>query len=298
MKILFAFYLQSLNSPFTIDKFVFLYIIITIIFTRDFVMTAEKMLHFVKQIGFYVSDKPKAFGLFHICWLVVTVVAILLALKFYNKKLLRISYIVTASVMIVGEIYKQFILSYNQTGAFKYQWYYFPMQFCSTPIYTFTLCAILGKGKLYDWLSVYNGTYCLFAGLTVLAVPSTVYSNYLGICIQSMLHHVLMVIVGAIALKTYAKNLSIRLFLGALGVFLFFFIIAEIINFVIPTLTSQQVNMYFISKGMDLDMPILSHVKKAFPYPIFVSMYALVYTEISIGVAYLFYKIANLKKKY
>ena len=42
--------------------------------------------------------------------------------------------------------------------------YYFPMQFCSTPIYTITLCAILGKGKLYDWLSIYNGTFCLFAG--------------------------------------------------------------------------------------------------------------------------------------
>ena len=113
-----------------------------------------------------------------------------------------------------------------------------------------------------------------------------------------MLHHVLMVIVGAIALKTYAKNLSVKLFLGALGVFLFFFIIAEILNFAIPLISTQQVNMYFISKGMDLDMPVLSHVKKAFPYWVFVSMYAIVYTEIAIGVSYLFYKIANIEKRY
>ena len=261
-------------------------------------MTAEKMLDLVNKVGLLVSEKPKALGLFHICWLAGTVLAILLALMFSDKKILRVSYIVTAVVMIVGEIYKQFILSFNDTGEFIYQWYYFPMQFCSTPIYTFTLCAILGKGKLYDWLSVYNGTYCLFAGLTVLAMPSIVYSNYLGVCIQSMLHHVLMVIVGAIALKTYAKNLSVKLFLGAFGVFLFFFATAEILNFAIPVLTSQSVNMYFISKGMDLDMPILSHVKKAFPYPIFVSMYAIVYTEIAIGISYLFFKIANIKKKY
>lgn len=261
-------------------------------------MTATQMLSLIKKIGLHVSQAPRAFGLFHIGWLVGTAIAIFLALKFYDKRLLRISYVVTSIIMVVGEIYKQFVLSYNQTGEFIYQWYYFPMQFCSTPIYTFTLCAILGKGKLYDYLSVYNGTYCLFAGLTVLAMPSTVYTSYMGVCIQSMLHHVLMVIVGAIALKTYAKNLSVKLFLGALGVFLFFFAIAEILNFVIPILTSQQVNMYFISKGMDLDMPILSHVKKAFPYPVFVSMYAIVYTEIATGVAYLFYKIANVKKKY
>ena len=76
------------------------------------------------------------------------------------------------------------------------------------------------------------------------------------------------------------------------------FAIAEVLNFAIPVLTTQKVNMYFISKGMDLDMPILSHVKRAFPYWVFVGMYALVYTEIAIGVAYLFYKLANRKKKY
>ena len=261
-------------------------------------MTDEKTLNLIKQIGFYVNDKPNAFGLFHICWLAGTVLAILLALKIYDKKMLRISYIVTSTIMIIGEIYKQIVLSFNQTGEFIYQWYFFPMQFCSTPIYTFTLCAILGKGKLYDSLSIYNGTYCLFAGIVVLFTPDTVYSNYLGICVQSMLHHVLMIIVGAIALRAYAKNLSVKHFLGAIGVFLFFFAIAEVLNFAIPVLTTQKVNMYFISKGMDLDMPILSHVKRAFPYWVFVGMYALVYTEIAIGVAYLFYKIANRKKKY
>ena len=197
-------------------------------------MTAEKTLNLIKQIGFYVNNKPNAFGLFHVCWLVATCLAILFALKFYDKKMLYVAYVVTAVVMIIGEIYKQIILSFNQTGDFKYQWYYFPMQFCSTPIYTYTLCAFLRKGKLYDWLSVYNGTYCLFAGLTVLMLPDTVYSNYLGVCVQSMLHHVLMVVVGAIALKTYVKNLSIKLFLGALGVFLFFLFIAEILNFALP----------------------------------------------------------------
>ena len=261
-------------------------------------MTAEKTLNLIKQIGFFVENEPSAFGIFHLCWLAATVLAILFALKFYDKKMLNLAYTVTAVVMIIGEVYKQIVLSFNQTGDFKYQWYFFPMQFCSTPIYTFTLCALLRKGKLYDWLSVYNGTYCLFAGFTVLMLPDTVYSNYLGVCVQSMLHHVLMVIVGVIALKTYVKNLSVKLFLGSFGVFLFFFVIAEILNFLIPLITSQPVNMYFISKGMDLDMPILSHVKEAFPYWVFVSMYALVYTEIAIGIAYLFFKLSNKKTKY
>ena len=261
-------------------------------------MTAEKMLNLVRKLGLHGFEVPGAWGLFHISWLIGTVLAIFLAYSFYDKKMLRISYVISSVIMIIGELYKQFVLSYTDTGEFQYKWYFFPMQFCSTPLYTFTLCAILGKGKLYDWLSVFNGAYCMFAGITVLMIPSSVESSYLGISIQSMLHHMLMVVVGAIALKTYAKTMSINLFLGGLGVFLFFYAIAVILNFTLPTLTGQEVNMYFISKYMDKDVVILSHVKKAFPYWLFVSMYAIVYTEIAVGLSYLFYKIVNTKRKY
>lgn len=260
-------------------------------------MTATKTLELINQIGFHVEKGPVEFGIFHICWLIGIALSIVLTLKFYDKNSLRVLYAITSVVMIIGEIYKQIVYSF-QTGAFVFQWYYLPIQFCSTPIYTFALCAILGKGKLYDWLSVYNGSYCLFAGLTVLLLPSTVYSNYLGVCIQSMIHHGLMIIVGLAAIKTYAKNLSIKNFLGALGVFLFFFIIAEGLNFIIPVLTSQPVNFYFISKGINLDMPVLSHVKKAFPYWVFISLFAIVYTEIAVGITYLANSLANKKEKY
>ena len=65
-------------------------------------MTAEKTLNLIKQIGFYVENKPSAFGIFHLCWLAATVLAILFALKFYDKKMLNLAYTVTAVVMIIG----------------------------------------------------------------------------------------------------------------------------------------------------------------------------------------------------
>ena len=233
----------------------------------------------------------------HLIWIATTVLGAILFIKFYDKKLLNYLYLIAVIIMLVGEIYKQLVLSFL-TGKFLYQWYYFPLQFCSTPIYTYLLATILKKGKLYDWLGGYHSTYCIFAGLTVMAFPSSVYSHHLGIYVQSMIHHSLMIWVGVCALKTYAKTFNVKQFLGAFGVFVIFLTIAEIFNLLIPTLTGQPVNMYFIGNSMNIDLPILSHVKNAFPYPFFVFIYILVYTEISIGLAFLFYKIANKKKKY
>lgn len=255
------------------------------------------MENFIKTIGFWRERPNVPFDLFHLFWLIFTFVGIILVVTFYDKKSLRILYTVSAILMLIGEIYKQFVYSFS-TGTFDYQWYYFPMQFCSTPLYAFTLASILKKGKLYDYISAYSGTYCIFAGMTVLLIPQTVFSPYLGVSVQSMLHHSLMVIVGAAALREYAKTFSLKLFMGGFYIFIFFFIIAEVLNFVIPLTTGEQVNMYFISKYMDLDVPFLSHVKKAFPYWFFVFLYALVYSEISIGVAYASHKLANRKKRY
>ncbi|MBE5741916.1 MAG: hypothetical protein E7360_01195 [Clostridiales bacterium] len=260
-------------------------------------MTVEQMKDFVYKLSFYSNYAPKPFDYIHLSWIFITLLGVFFVLKFYDEKLLRPLYLVSTIVMWIGEIYKQFVYSFL-TGEFAYQWYYFPLQFCSTPIYTYLIALILKKGKLYDWLGAYHSTYCLFAGITVMAFPSSVYSHYMGVCIQSMLHHSLMIVVGACALKTYAKNFSIPQFLGGMGVFLVLLIIAEVFNLVIPDLTGQSVNMYFIGNSMDLDVPLLSHVKDAFPYPFFVFMYILVYTEIAIGISYLFYKIANKKKKY
>lgn len=111
------------------------------------------------------GETLKPYGVFHCIWLALTIAGMVAAVYFTlkkEKKTLYFLYVLSSILMWTGEIYKQFTSAF-ETGVFNYQWYDFPFQFCSTPLYTFLFCAIAKKGKAYDAVSVYNGTYALFA---------------------------------------------------------------------------------------------------------------------------------------
>lgn len=260
----------------------------------------EKIYKFAHSLSLSTKYLPKPYDWFHFIWLVLLLGGVALVFFFSlkdDKKTLYISYIVSASVMWVGELVKQFLSIYDSSPVGVYSWYNFPFQFCSTPLYTFLLAAILRKGKIYDYLSAYNSTYCLFAGFTVMIMPSTVFSHSMTINFQSMIHHILMMTTAVAGLRVYAKKFDLSLYTGAFAVFMINFAIAEILNFIIPPLTGQEVNMFFIGPYMD-NVKYLTPFRKALPYPIFAGLYALVFSEIAAGIAYGSYRLAYKKKKF
>lgn len=260
----------------------------------------EKIYKFAHSLSLWTEFVPKPYDWFHLTWLVLLLGGVALVFFFSlkdDKKTLYISYIVSASIMWVGELVKQFLSTYDSSPVGVYRWYDFPFQFCSTPLYTFLLAAILKKGKIYDYLSAYNSTYCLFAGLIVMLTPSTVFSHSMTINFQSMIHHILMITTAVAGLRVYAKKFDLSLYRGAFIVFMINIVIAEILNFAIPPLTGQEVNMFFIGPYMD-NVIYLTPFRKAFPYPIFVGLYVLVFSEIAAGIAYGAHRLAYKKKKF
>ena len=140
------------------------------------------MKEFVRVIQIPTADGQRLseYGLFHCIFFALTIAAMVFAVIYTLKKgekNLYFLYVLSSVLMWVGELYKQFCYSFK-TGTFHYDWYFFPWQFCSTPLYTFLFCAIAKKGKLYDAVSAYNATYALFAGTCVMLYPSTLVSNY------------------------------------------------------------------------------------------------------------------------
>ena len=161
----------------------------------------------------------------------------------------------------------------------------------------FLFCAIAKKGKAYDAVSVYNGTYALFAGTMVMIYPSTLVANF-GISTQSLLHHALMMVTGVSALVEYGKKMSIKLFLQGMLVYVILFAIAIVLNFALPAITGQNVNMYFVSKTYPVDGIPSNPFKvfqQAYPYPLFLLVYSLIFTEVACLMAYLSHVVASKK---
>lgn len=102
-------------------------------------------------------------------------------------------------VIVVLEIYKQLVFSVEYTeGAFvwDYQWYAFPFQFCSSPLYALPFVALMPDGKLRDAFIGFVAFFSLFAGVAVFIYPNDVFIDTIGTNVQTMIHHCTQIVLG------------------------------------------------------------------------------------------------------
>ena len=146
--------------------------------------------------------RPTMYGWFHLVALLVVIGLIVLVVfkcKNLSEKAFRTIILTTAIVLIIFEIYKQLNFSYNpDSDTWDYQWYAFPFQFCSSPMYVLLLIGCLKECKFRNFLCSFMATFGLFAGIGVMLYPSTVFIETIGINIQTMIHHGSMVVIGVL----------------------------------------------------------------------------------------------------
>lgn len=225
-------------------------------------------------------NKPTLYGWFHLLCFALTIgVAVLLSIKLKNAddKKIRKFLLISSIIMICLEIYKQFIFSYSISDGvitWNYQWYAFPFQFCSTPMYIALIASLVKKGKFQDCLYSFLATFGLFGGLIVMLVPSNVFMSYIGINIQTMVHHGLMIVIGAVLLSSKSVKLEHKTILKAGYVFLALSAIALLMNCVYVWCGgTHNFNMFYISPYKESELLVFKDIQKAVPFVIFLLSY-------------------------
>lgn len=231
-----------------------------------------------KSLGEIISlldkrmEKPGIFGLFHIISFLVMIGVIILFFFLFKKnreKRVKITLSIFAGIFIGFEILKQVIFTY-QAG--YYQWYAFPFQFCSSPNYILPLALLVKheriKSALYNFLSFYG----VLGGLIVMFYPGDVFITTIAINIQTMVHHMSMVIIGFVITFAGKTNFSWRGFLDSIIVFVALIVTALIIN-TIGRYSGLTFNMFFISPFQMSTLPVFSLIQEKAPYPIFLLSY-------------------------
>ena len=177
--------------------------------------------------------------------------------------------------MILFEVYKQLNFSYNpSTDTWNYQWYAFPFQFCSTPMYILLLVGLTKPGKVQDALCSFLATFGLFAGLAVMAFPSTVFVPTIGINIQTMVHHGMMVVIGVFMWVSGRAKLNHKTLLKAVIVFSILATIAYVSNILFYHFgDGSAFNMFFISPYGVCDIPFLILLQPLVPHIVFLLFY-------------------------
>lgn len=239
-------------------------------------------------------ETPKSYGTFHISFLIATVLVTILLCFLWKKKVIKNPQkviLVIAIIVLIFEIYKQIVLTFgNGTSAPSYQWWAFPWQFCSTPLYI-GLLAGLTKGKMREHFDAYLATYALFAGLAVMLYPGDVFNPTLGICIQTMICHGSMVVVAAFLYYTGYVKSHINTLWKAIPVFaitLGFAITLNEVAYFIGITENNVFNMFFISRHFDSTLPVYSLVHNGIMasnpnlYPFCVVIYLIGFTLVAL----------------
>lgn len=207
--------------------------------------------------------------------------------------------LVESLLITVLEIYKQINFSFHVDGSqilFDYQWHAFPFQFCSTPMYIGLLAAVVRSKSLHMRLCSYLATYALFAGICVMAYPSTVFIDTVGINIQTMIWHGSMITVGIVLLRTGYITATLKTVIRALPVFLILVLTAVAMNeiaYQTGLLESETFNMFFISPYCAPELPVYSQIQGIVPFPFSVLIYVAGFTAAS-GIIMLLSKVFHI----
>ncbi len=221
--------------------------------------------------------KPTPYGWFHLMWLGLTIITTFLLIMFFrnsSEKTIRKIIFIFGIIIFFMEIYKMINFSYNpETQVWDFQWYAFPFQFCSTPIYVCLLVGFTSNKKLLDALYNYIAIFILFAGLCVVFYPVTIFVSTIGINIQTAFLHCGMVVLG-IFMIAWKKDFNLKSIINASFVFITFLLIAMILNIGFHfTGINETFNMFFISPYYPCTLIILDKIYLKAPYIIFLLTY-------------------------
>ncbi len=252
-------------------------------FTLEVKMTPFEKIIYALQGSMPV---PKPYGAWHIASLIIVVaISVFLVVRFRDAKdktMRRIIFIAWITILLT-EIYKQTVFSLhveNMSASWSYQWYAFPFQFCSAPLYVLPFVAFMKENKLREAMMTFLMTFSLFAGIAVMLYPVDVFIDMIGINIQTMLHHGTQVIIGVFLVAYNRHRLKKGQLLSGIGVFGAFVAAALIMNIAVhhahrATGVNAVFNMFFISPYHACTLPLLSTINQKVPYPVFLLIYIL-----------------------
>lgn len=189
---------------------------------------------------------PQPGSLFHITFAAAGILCAALAVWKLRRSfgLCRIRILtVCGFILAVSEIYKQMFLYYVVNDR-HYDWWYFPFQLCSLPMYLCLLLPVLSR-SLRKFLCTFMYSYNLLGAVMTFVDPSGLMHSYWTLTLHGFLWHILLIFIGLLIAFSRTADPSFSGFLSATGIFLISCCIATAINILARPLGNPD--MFYIS---------------------------------------------------
>ena len=205
---------------------------------------------------------PLPYSPFHIIFaltgiLSAAVLARLLKNLSYKKRIWLLASI--GLLLAVTEIYKQLFLYYVADGR-HYDWWYFPFQLCSLPMYLCLLLPFVSKEKQHI-LCTFMYSYNLLGAFMVFVDPSGLMHPYWTLTIHSFMWHIVLIFIGFLIGFSGMAEKGRSGFQKATGLFLLCCLIATVIN--IAAHPYGNADMFYITPYYPTTQMIYRNISEA-----------------------------------
>ena len=239
---------------------------------------------------------PKSYGLFHLSFVFIGLAVSILGaylLRNTNEKHNKIVLGCVGGFLLITEIYKQ-LFYYYVIGNSSYQWWIFPFQLCSVPMYTCLILLFVKNDKFKNIIYDFTFTINMSGGLISFCEPSGLNHPYLTLTLHAYIWHMSLIFLGLYLYSSKRACLNIKGYRNAVITLGVFCVIAQIINI---TLRKPGLNMFYISPFVQSPILVFSSIYAKFGW--FVNMIVYLFA-ICLGSAIIymsFYYARKLKNK-
>lgn len=163
-------------------------------------------------------------------------------------------------LLALMELYKQAFLYFIVNGG-RFDWWYFPFQLCSIPMYLCLLALLPGWKRYAAACTVFLQDFGLLGGIMALAVPPGLMHPYWTLTLHGFLWHFILIFIGLFCAFSGASDLCWRGFLRTLPLYFSCCLTALFIN--VAAGPSSGAEMFYISPFRPSEQPIFHQISSS-----------------------------------
>lgn len=220
-------------------------------------------------------ETPKAYGWFHISFVVIGVLISFYAarkLRSIGDKGNRILLLSVGIFLMIAEVYKQllyFLVIEDRSG---YSWGDFPFHLCSVPMYLCVIAPLLKPGKLQKSLYSFMMLYNLLGGGIAFTEPSGLLHSYLMLTAHAMVWHMLLVFIGLYLVFSGRGGFEIKDYRASTKTFLILCAVAFGINLLFWDISGGAINNFFVGPR-NSSIIVFKQISEAFGWYVSTAIY-------------------------
>lgn len=177
-------------------------------------------------------------------------------------------------LLFLSEIWKQCYV-YIVVGNHSYNWWYFPFQLCSLPIYFAPLLLILKKESHRQLIANFLHDFNLLGAMAVFLDTSGMIHVYPLLTFHSFAFHIALIVIGVLIHTSDAMDTSLVGFGKTIVLFFVTAMIAVTINSLVYPRTTYDIDMFYINCAYPNSQIVFRQINQVLPTVVTNAIYLL-----------------------